>query len=217
LINRFSALLCASENIFNKLSGRIPEPRLHLIPVPFEPPPKTRYTTLRPKKDAETTLLFAGSLTEGKGVPELIKSCIRLQELGHSIRLLLVGTNRLGERFIAGLPDFITYFGPLPQGELWRLMQEVDVIILPSKSEGMPRVCLEGFSFGKRVLCPPGVPEFARECPETVIPSIDTDTILNKILECLQWENIRAYPLERHYVGKCVTQTKSVYERLIPK
>ena len=96
-------------------------------------------------------------------------------------------------------------------------MMKSELVILPSKSEGLPRVCLEAISLGKKVLCPPGVPEFEQHCRQFVIPEIEKGIILSKVKEVLEKDEIPEYPFEQHDPDFVAKRTLELYSDVMTR
>lgn len=99
----------------------------------------------------ETRLVFVGSLTRRKRPDLLIHTCIRLLNDGEIITVKLLGSGPMQSELetlisTSGYSDKIKLVGhksnPYPD------IQNADVFILPSESEGIPRAALEAMFFG---------------------------------------------------------------------
>jgi glycosyltransferase involved in cell wall biosynthesis len=108
----------------------------------FSPPPTRTNKTV--------TVLFVGTLIERKG-PQLI-----LQAASHfpDVRFRLVGSGRDGYESILrrsiderGLRNVILE-GSKTQGQILKIMRESDILLVPSRLEGIPKVTLEGAATG---------------------------------------------------------------------
>ena len=110
------------------------------------------------------TFLYAGKLSDAKGVPYLLRA---FQKLPHNNFQLDVVGSGTGEEFqtcislMAQMKNRVTYRGVVNQLELAEYMQNSDVFILPSFFEGMPLVVLEALACDCKVLSTalPGVLE----------------------------------------------------------
>jgi glycosyltransferase involved in cell wall biosynthesis len=108
----------------------------------FSPPPARTNKT--------TTVLFVGTLIERKG-PQLL-----LQAASHfpDVRFRLVGSGRDGYESILrrsvderGLRNVILE-GSKTQQEILQIMRESDILLVPSRLEGIPKVTLEAAATG---------------------------------------------------------------------
>jgi glycosyltransferase involved in cell wall biosynthesis len=85
-----------------------------------------------------------------------------------------------------GLADCVQFVGSLPPGEqIYRFLDDVDLFVLPSRQEGLPRAIIEAMARG----CPcigttvGGVSELIP--PEDLVPPNDVNAVAGKIVEVL--------------------------------
>lgn len=94
-------------------------------------------------------LLFVGSLSYYKGVDVLL-AALQLTDCPHSLTIVGDGALR-GALAQAARPlgDRVRFLGALPTGEPVRAaMQAHDMLVLPSRGEGLPRVVIEAMAVG---------------------------------------------------------------------
>jgi glycosyltransferase involved in cell wall biosynthesis len=103
-----------------------------------------------PKNSGRLRLLFAGALTQRKGLADLFEAMkqvdskkVELVVMGSLLRPLSWYRNRFA--------DFV-YEPPRPHGEVLRLMQSCDVLVLPSIVEGRALVQQEAMACGLPVI-----------------------------------------------------------------
>jgi glycosyltransferase involved in cell wall biosynthesis len=120
-------------------------------------------------------ILCVGSLSEVKGQRYLVEACQLLQREGIEFRCSLVGEGPLRRRLRrqirqAGLTERIHLLGASPRPEILRLLDESDVLVLPSvptragKREGIPLALMEAMATGLPVVASnlSGIPELVR-------------------------------------------------------
>ena len=212
LVGVADRLLCCAEGVHRfAIEGGFPAERTAPIPIPFTPP---EIPSPEQVSDAHRRyglgegpyLLFVGDITYNKGVYELLEAYQRWQPAHTEVRLVFAGTNREGARFLeqVGRTTGATYLGHVPRQDALALMRGAEVVTLPSRSEGLPRVILEAVALGRKVMCPPGIPEFERHLPESVLSEVSADSI-TRMLDAVWHSNILpSYPLSEHSVS-CVT------------
>ncbi|MDZ7804411.1 glycosyltransferase family 4 protein [Thiohalophilus sp.] len=109
-------------------------------------------------QDRSLRVLFVGRLSAEKGVSELVAALARLRSRGIELRLDVAGTGVLQDRLQEEaareeVSDFVTFHGHVPPGPmLWDLYDSCDLLCLPSRTEGTPRVVVEAFARGMPVL-----------------------------------------------------------------
>lgn len=92
------------------------------------------------------TLLFIGEVTIAKGVDVLLQAIEHIARKGTQIHLIVAGrgpeTEKLLGQTIQGVK--IDYRGWVSHGESFdNLFREADALVLPSRTEGVPRVIIE--------------------------------------------------------------------------
>jgi len=112
------------------------------------------------------TIVFLGRLTQEKGVSDLLQAAYMLGQHGHVFKLWLCGTaltsvaemelKQLVERL--GLGDKVVFAGAVGTDKKYTLLQNADVVVLPSYSESFGMALLEGMAaslpvIGTRVGC----------------------------------------------------------------
>jgi glycosyltransferase involved in cell wall biosynthesis len=124
-------------------------------------------------------VLFVGSLQEGKGVLEVLKTAALLREQGQgaAFRFTLVG-RWFSEEFEnearaktreLGVEDMVEFPGQLTGGAKWQAYAAADVFFFPTHyaSEAFPIVLIEGLGSGMPVVTTRwrGVPSLVEGCP----------------------------------------------------
>lgn len=102
-------------------------------------------------------LIFAGSLTESKGVPVLLDAARELERRGIAVQLDIIGQGALGldcEKTAAKLRTVrMKLLAPVPYGpEFFATLSEYDVTVVPTLSDEQPRIIYDAFSQGVPVI-----------------------------------------------------------------
>lgn len=100
-----------------------------------------------------TRLLFVGHLGAAKNPRVAIDAAFELSRRGHDVKLDLVGEGiervameaELRPRKPEGL---VTFHGPLPRTAIDELYAAAHFVVLPSRTEGWPKVLAEGMAYG---------------------------------------------------------------------
>ena len=96
-------------------------------------------------------LIFVGSLNRHKGVHLIIDALKELEDLSSYAELILVGDGEERGEFevMAQTIDFpIHFLGHCSKNKVAELLSESHVLLLPSKSEGFPKVVGEAMNYG---------------------------------------------------------------------
>jgi len=149
----------AAENIDNRLtSADVPQNRIIRVPV-VNPDYVLDYRPTTPPSVSDTGLdiLFVGSIREAKGVKTLFNSFCRLLDSCPDAKLTFIGKGPakldLEDRTeTQRLTDQVCFAGELSHRSTLSRIAEADVLVLPSESEGLPRVILESLDLGTPVV-----------------------------------------------------------------
>jgi glycosyltransferase involved in cell wall biosynthesis len=121
------------------------------VPDPGRPAP--------PTDGAAANILFLGRLGERKGVPELLAALADPQLQALPWRATLAGDGPV-ERYRAladslGLNGRVTFTGWIDEREAKARLAAADLLVLPSRNEGLPIAILEAMSYGVPVVATP--------------------------------------------------------------
>jgi hypothetical protein len=109
----------------------------------------------------------------------------------------------------------VHYLSHIPHAQALGLMQASEMVLLPSRSEGLPLTILEAVALGKKVLCPPNIPEFDTHLADFVLPEVTVEAILSTLTTIWQNPTLPSYPLENHRVDTVVEQLVQVYKNML--
>ncbi|PVW16472.1 glycosyltransferase [Marixanthomonas spongiae] len=99
----------------------------------------------------EINYCFVGGLNENKGIFLLLEAFSTLKTAGFKGLLHIIGDGPLWEQVqekVEALSTNIILHGSLPREEVYALYKKCHFLILPSKSEGFPKVISEAMNFG---------------------------------------------------------------------
>lgn len=144
-------------NISNAMTAVIENPLSSLQYVP---------ETLESHSKSKKIIFYAGTISETKGVNDLVNACLILIEHGIKFQLRLAGKGGSFETALRSKAkengwDWLEFLGKLSREEVYRNYIEADVCCFPSWWETMPMVCLESMALGAVIVSTKvgGIPE----------------------------------------------------------
>lgn len=163
---------CLNVSEFNRryILEHYPEVSPALLPVLYLgvdiPEPVSRPAPQLKPQDAPLTLLAVGRLHPVKDHAFLVRACSALHDRGIRFQCFIVGDGperlRLEHQIReSGLREEVRLLGYVSEEERNALYDRADVVVLTSRSEGIPVVLMEAMARGKVVLAPAitGIPE----------------------------------------------------------
>ncbi len=103
-------------------------------------------------------LLFVGRLVRSKGLEYLITALRLVQGKGYDVKLNIVGSGEEADvlRRLAnqlGIADYVKFRGFIAHGsKLWDIYRASDIFVLPTLTEGFPRVLYEAMGQGLPII-----------------------------------------------------------------
>ncbi len=139
--------------------------------------------------EMDKALLFVGSVSRDKGVPELMDAFMRVHSDNPGLHLFIVGKGTdiaTLSNVVASCrsQDTIHLIGEVPHDDIADFMSAADIFVLPSHSEGMPCVVLEAMACGLPVVATRvgGIPEAVEDGKSGIlVPVKDTDSLTKAI------------------------------------
>ena len=178
----------------------------------------------RPERDGKLRLIFAGKLSEKKGVISLLRCLRHLPWESGKMELLLAGGYGNEEEYaqikqLAGeAPCPVHFLGRISQEELAKAYNRSDIFVLPSFFDGMPLTMIEAMACGDKVVITelpgirpwveehvPGAPVFFVEPPQMrntdepvreALPEFEK-RLAEKIVECAAMKDMGQPDLSR--------------------
>jgi glycosyltransferase involved in cell wall biosynthesis len=207
----------------------VPQTRLRILENAV---PLTSYQAERSKfpKANKPTILFAGLLTENKGVFDLISVIPKLVTKVPSVRVLLAGSgdiikiqSMLRSLNVQGSVHFLGWVSPQ---ELIRYYFRSHLFVLPSYYEGLPMVMLEAMACGLPVVSTKvgGIPELIEEGENGILIDPGDKDALFKALTTLLTEPVLRDKMaeaniqkikERYDIPIYVEKLKGLYQELL--
>lgn len=159
-------------------------------------------------------LTFIGQLLERKSIFEVLDAFKEFSRRYPEYILVIAGRNMLGVKVIKRIDrmEGVIYLGPVGHDHAVALMQGCELVLQPSKIEGIPRVSLEALSLGKKVLLPPCVPEFVRACPEFCPEEITPESLCICIEKILSLHRLPFYDRTTHDPKGAINKVLFAYQ-----
>ncbi|MBZ6496467.1 glycosyltransferase family 4 protein [Natrinema longum] len=106
----------------------------------------------------EPVVLFVGRLVEGKRPSVALEALPQIKRTHPDAQLYLCGDGPLRSDLESlarelDIDDSVHFLGHVPYDEMPRVYRSGDVLVLPSRAEGVPRTVLEAISTGLPVVC----------------------------------------------------------------
>ncbi len=131
------------------LANAVPDPRRDGAPV-------AAGARSEAKGDGPLRVLFLGRLGERKGVPELLQALASPTLRRAPWRAVLAGDGEVGrfrtEAVVLGLDHKVRLSGWVDKAGAQALLADSDVLVLPSRNEGLPVAILEAMAHGLAVV-----------------------------------------------------------------
>lgn len=168
-----------SRHVRESLEGLVPEEKIRVINY-GAPPVRPRKPTVghagQPLK-----VLFVGNLIQRKGIGYLLEA---VQMLGKQVELTLVGARFRPNPWVDAACQRGRWFESLPHAQVLDLMQESDVLALPSLTEAFGLVVTEALACGLPVIVTPntGSSELVRDGRDGfIVPICSADAIAERL------------------------------------
>jgi glycosyltransferase involved in cell wall biosynthesis len=163
------------------------------VELPLAPAP--------PAANDPPVLLLAASFTGRKGHTVLLEAVRRLLDQGHPVEAWLAGTGPAEEetrRFAQrlALQDVVRFHGWVPHAQMlgWLADGRVDVVVLPSDSEGLPVSLIEALAHGVPAVASDvgGVAELLGHGCGEIVPPRDPNALAAALGRVLSSPELRA-------------------------
>lgn len=151
--------------------------------VVYSPVDSTRFIP-EPKTGGPVTITYVGSLTPTKGVIFLLLAIPRVLEQFPSARVWIVGDGISRRALEAVSPRNVRFFGY--RSDVREILNESDIVVLPSLSEGVSNSLLEAGACGKACVASNvgGSPEIIDDGTNGfLVPPMDPAALSTKLLQ----------------------------------
>lgn len=109
----------------------------------------------RAKGDRQIRVLFAGEMSERKGLPALLDAMSDPRLDNYHLYVAGTGSIEDWQSYIESKPakSRTEFLGHITLDQVHRELTKTDILILPSRAEGLPVSVMEGFSASTTVIC----------------------------------------------------------------
>ena len=156
-LTRSAALFCATEAQSAAMQQRLPWVQVSSLPLIVDPPPGI--PTKTPRTNTQIwTLIFVGNLVPNKNPLVFCETISQLREAGVPIQGIILGDGPEHEKLKAyaarkSLQNVLCFRGKVPNGEVYRHLQEADLFVSTSHGEPYGRSIAEAMSVGTPAVC----------------------------------------------------------------
>lgn len=156
ILRNADAVLALTEDMRQKMK-RIVDREIFVVPNGINLEQFNDGSSTIVKEDNVKTILFVGRLHPVKGVQYLIRAMENVLEEIPDVKLVLVGDGEDRARLETlsvqlGIQKSVQFVGIVPHEKVHTFMQQADIFVLPSLSEGFPGVILEAMACGLPVV-----------------------------------------------------------------
>lgn len=153
---------------------------------------------------------FIGTLSEVKGIQNFTKALPIIIKENHDLSVLICGDGPLRDEIkqylqIKGLLGRVNLLGWITHDELPKYLNQLQLLILPSYSEGLPNIILEAMACGTPVLATP-----VGSIPDVIIDGKTGFIMENNEPDCIA-ENVKR-ALNNHNLEMIVVNEKKLLE-----
>lgn len=151
----------------------------------------------RPEPHPTPCILYVGGLYPIKGIDVLAEAFSMLINEGVKARLVIIGEGPyrdwLEDRVQpAEVRELVSFLGALPQTQVRREMLQARLLVLPSRSEGLPRVIMEAMASSLPVVATKvgGIPELVEDgSTGFLVPPDDASALAQRLRELVEDES----------------------------
>jgi glycosyltransferase involved in cell wall biosynthesis len=156
--NQADVVFCYTETDKERVRSLGVDSRIEVVPNGID---TDRFTPEGPKSELidhdGPVVLFVGRLVEGKRPGDAVAAFDQVLDEVPDARLCFCGNGPLREELESdaanhGIRDRVFFLGHVPYDEMPRVYRSGDVLVLPSRAEGVPRTVLESISSGAPVV-----------------------------------------------------------------
>jgi glycosyltransferase involved in cell wall biosynthesis len=204
---RADYILAIGENLKAELLRRHFNPdKIFVLPQPFDQglfTPVNATEKLQKKIELglnpnRKTIIFAGRLCWLKGADRILKIVGAVSTRSTAFQFCLVGKGEYRNDFKRFSSDMVFLPGLVPHSDVSRYFQAADLLIFPSRTEGLPNTVLEALSCKVPVIAAPvgdisnWVSKIATEPEDYVEYILKGNYVLDELPDILEYDRLKA-------------------------
>jgi glycosyltransferase involved in cell wall biosynthesis len=198
ILQNASKVVALTKNMQNKII-RLYGIQSSIIPNGFDIQDSRLVKITPEKKIGNQNVLFVGRLIPVKGIEYLIIAMKDVIAKKPATKLILIGEgidkqNLLTLSRHVGIEKNVQFVGQVSHDEVFNYMNQADILVLPSLSEGFPMVILESMACGLPIIASRvgGIPDIlTNEINGYLVEAKDSENLANKIILLLQDDSLR--------------------------
>ena len=199
VFNRASAVHCVSEAIKQEAEKYGLDPKKAWVIRPAVDPEVFRPAESLGDRDGLVNIATTGSLIWRKGHEYALQAVRRVLDYGYQVRFHVVGDGPEKQRVVytiqdLGLEGVVVLHGRCGEEQVVRLLQQSDVFLLPSLSEGISNAVLEAMACGLPVVTTEcgGMREVVTDGVEGfVVPVRDPEAMAGALIRLIESPDLR--------------------------
>ena len=119
----------------------------------------TKFHKTKKIEERENIIGYVGRLSPEKGIENFAEAITLLSEEKDNLKFYIIGDGNLMDKIQLyiknnGLNDSTTILGRIDQSELPEYLNKLQMLVIPSYTEGLPNIMLEAMACGTPVLAP---------------------------------------------------------------
>ena len=198
ILQNANAVLALTEDMREKMA-KVTDREIFVVPNGINLNQFTERSLTIVKENGVKKILFIGRLHPVKGVKYLIRAMERVLKEIPEAKLILVGDGKEREMLETlskqlSINNSVQFVGIVPHEKVHTFLQQADVFVLPSISEGFPNVILEAMACGLPVIATRvgGIPDIIIDGTNGYLVEVkDAHAIAERILLLLQNEILK--------------------------
>jgi glycosyltransferase involved in cell wall biosynthesis len=156
------------------------------------------------EKHSPMNIIYVGSMSQLYKAPDILLKAFKIcVKEGKDLHLTMLGDGKYRPKLEKlagklGISERVSFLGMVPKEEVFKRLDESDLFVLPSKTEGLPRAMIEAMARGLPCIGTTvgGIPELLP--PEDLVPPGDVKALAAKIMEVINDSERMAKMSERN-------------------